>query len=111
MPNWSKKNIILVPVLAVITFVLYSNTLNSPFALDDYHNIIANKPIRITEFSIAALDEIVNKSLVKNRPIANISLAANYYFHQYEVVGYHIFNIAIHILNGILLFFFVQSFF
>jgi tetratricopeptide (TPR) repeat protein len=108
MPTWSKKNIFLVPVLAVITFVLYSNTLNSPFALDDYHNIIANKPIRITEFSIAALDEIVNKSLVKNRPIANISLAANYYFHQYDVVGYHIFNIAIHILNGILLFFFVQ---
>ena len=108
MPNWSKKNIILIPFLAVITFVLYSNTLNSPFALDDYHNIIANKPIRITEFSFAALNEIVQESLVKNRPVANISLAANYYFHQYDVTGYHIFNIAIHILNGILLFFFVQ---
>jgi len=109
MPAWLRNNIVLIPLLAVITFVLYANTLNSPFVLDDYHNIIANKPIRITELSIATLSEAAQESLVKNRPVANISLALNYYFHQYDVTGYHLVNIIIHILNGILLFLFVQN--
>jgi tetratricopeptide (TPR) repeat protein len=108
IPNWFKKNIVLIPILAVIAFVLYTNTLHSPFALDDLHNIIANKPIRITEISFATLSEAARESLVKNRPVANISLALNYYFHQYTVTGYHLVNIFIHIINGILLFFFVQ---
>jgi tetratricopeptide (TPR) repeat protein len=108
MPHWLKNNIVLIPLLAVITFVLYANTLNSPFALDDYHNIIANKPIRITELSIEALNGIIQDSLIERRPVANISLALNYYFHQYDVSGYHHVNIVIHILNGIFFFLFVQ---
>jgi tetratricopeptide (TPR) repeat protein len=109
LPTWLKSNIFLIPFLAAITFILYVNTLNSPFVLDDYHNIIANKPIRITELSIATLSDTVHNSLLENRPVANISLAINYYFHQYNVTGYHLFNIVIHILNGVLLFLFVQN--
>jgi tetratricopeptide (TPR) repeat protein len=108
IPTWFKSKVFLLPFLAVITFILYANTLNSPFVLDDYHNIIANKPIRITELSIATLTNTVKNSLIENRPVANLSLAINYYFHQYNVTGYHLFNIFIHILNGFLLFLFVQ---
>jgi len=108
MPHRLKINIVLISFLALMGFALYANTVNSPFALDDYHNILANKPIRITELSGASLNETVRKSLIKNRPVANISLALNYYFHQYDVSGYHLVNIVIHILNGILLFFFMQ---
>jgi tetratricopeptide (TPR) repeat protein len=108
IPNWFNNNIVMLPVLAIVTFVLYTNTLHSPFVFDDLHNIIANKPIRITEISITTLSDAAQKSLVKNRPVANISLALNYYFHQYDVTGYHLVNIFIHVINGILLFFLVQ---
>lgn len=103
------SNAILVSILAVLTFLLYANTLNSPFAMDDWHNILANKHIRITDLSISTLNDVVTDSLLERRPVANISLALNYYFHQYDVTGYHIVNILIHIINGILLFYFVQS--
>ncbi|MDX1775444.1 MAG: hypothetical protein R3297_02575, partial [Desulfobulbales bacterium] len=108
MPNRLKIDIVLVPLLAAVTVVLYANTFDSPFALDDYHNIIANRPIRITEISLETLSEIVQNSLLERRPVANISLALNYYFHQYDVTGYHLVNIAIHVLNGILLYFFIH---
>jgi tetratricopeptide (TPR) repeat protein len=102
------STIFLVVLLAVTPFILYSNTFNSPFALDDLHNIIANKPIRITDLSFDALTDTFKNSLLENRPVANLSLAFNYYLHRYEVFGYHVFNIIIHSINGILLFFFLQ---
>ena len=44
-----------------------------------------------------------------NRPVANLSFALNYYFHQYDVIGYHVINIVIHIITGILLYFFLKT--
>jgi hypothetical protein len=35
----------------------------------------------------------------KTRPIALISFALNYYYHQYDPAGYHIVNIIIHFLS------------
>jgi tetratricopeptide (TPR) repeat protein len=109
LPNWLWSNTVPILFLVFFTTILYGNTLHSPFALDDYHNILANKPIRITEISYAKLKEVGQKSLLVNRPVANISLALNYYFHQYNVKGYHLFNIAVHILTGILLYIFVRK--
>jgi tetratricopeptide (TPR) repeat protein len=45
----------------------------------------------------------------KQRPIPYISFALNYYFHQYDVAGYHVVNILIHMITGILLYFFVRT--
>jgi tetratricopeptide (TPR) repeat protein len=44
----------------------------------------------------------------KNRPVAMLTFAFNYYFDEYNVVGYHLVNIFIHLINGILLFFFLK---
>jgi len=45
------------------------------------------------------------KSPASNRPVANISFALNYYFGKYDVTGYHVVNIIIHLINGILVYF------
>jgi tetratricopeptide (TPR) repeat protein len=45
----------------------------------------------------------------KNRPISKISFALNYYFHQYDLRGYHLVNILIHIITGIFLYLFLKS--
>ena len=107
VPGWLQSNTAIICFLCIWVSLLYSNTLQSPFALDDYHNILANKPIRITKISHASLTGVIQDSLIKNRPVANISLAINYYFQQYNVIGYHLFNITIHLLTGILLYIFV----
>jgi tetratricopeptide (TPR) repeat protein len=44
-----------------------------------------------------------------SRPVANISFALNYYFHQYHVLGYHLVNILIHAATAILLYLFVKT--
>ena len=44
----------------------------------------------------------------KNRPVAMLSFAFNYYFGKYNVVGYHLVNILVHITTGILLFIFLK---
>jgi hypothetical protein len=79
------------------------NTFNSPFIFDDFQNILLNPHIRMTSITPEGIAEAF-KGPCMTRPLANLSFALNYYFGQYNVQGYHLVNIIIHILNGILLY-------
>jgi tetratricopeptide (TPR) repeat protein len=96
-------------VFVGLCFLIYSNTLKSPFVLDDSPNIQQNRHIRLTELALKDIVAAGFKSPSSNRPIANITFALNYYFHQYNLFGYHCTNIIIHILTGIFLFLFVKN--
>ena len=93
-------------IFCCLTFIIYSNTLNVPFVFDDRINISDNPPIRINELTVSNLLDAAFKSPVPNRPLANLSLALNYYIHKYELPGYHIVNIVIHSFIAIILYFF-----
>lgn len=94
---------------AGVVIAIYSNTLRAPFVFDDIPNIRMNTHIQVTEFSADALWDAAFKSICRNRPVANISFAMNYYFHGYDLSGYHLVNIMVHILTGILFFFLVRD--
>ncbi|MBW1672238.1 MAG: tetratricopeptide repeat protein, partial [Deltaproteobacteria bacterium] len=65
--------------------------------------------MRITDFGFNEIRKAAfGKHSPQNRPVGNITFALNYYFHQYSVKGYHIINIIIHMLNGILLYLFIN---
>jgi len=96
-------------VIVGLGIFIYSNTLESPFYFDDRANITENTRIRLTELSLKGIYEAGFKSILSQRPIANISFALNYYFGEYNIVGYHYVNIGIHILAGIFLYFFVKN--
>ena len=96
-------------IMLLVVFSIYGNTLEHPFIFDDTQNILLNTGIRINSINYDSLQGVLDKSALTNRPVANISLALNYYFHQYKVTGYHLFNITIHFLNGILLFLFLEQ--
>lgn len=100
---------ILVLFLCVVTFCAYSNTLQSPFVFDDTGNIIENTHIRWDHLSLENVMKVATQSLSKNRPVANISFALNYYFDGYDVAGYRLVNVLIHIASGIFLFFVVKA--
>ena len=97
--------------LVLLTFVLaglllYGHTLQVPFYLDDFNNI-RDKLDAITSLS---LDELINcafKSGMPRRPLADLSFGLNYYFHGHNLPGYHLVNITIHVLNGMLLYIFL----
>lgn len=102
--NQSHKILLFVLLLAVAGIAVYSHTLHVPFYLDDTVNIVENRHIRLDELTWHGLGDAAFKSLARTRPVANLSFAFNYYVHQDTTAGYHVVNIAIHILTGMALF-------
>ena len=98
-------------VFALFTFfvgITYANSLHAPFLFDDTHNIQKNHYLKLNTLSVENLRLAAIKSPIRNRPVANISFALNYYFHRDWLPGYHLVNIAIHLLTGIFLFLFLN---
>ncbi len=107
--NVPKHETLLLFLLAVVIILIYAETLTSPFILDDIHNIRDNPHIRVPFLSFKNLAWAGFQSPLANRPVANISFALNYYFHGYNLVGFHVVNILIHIASGIFLYLLVQA--
>ena len=96
-------------ILAAAVFGLYANTLDSSFHLDDERVIWDNPPIFMRSITWDNLVEAAFASKIKTRPVSHISFALNYYFHRLDLRGYHIVNIIIHIITGILLFYLIKA--
>ena len=97
-------------VFAALIFLIYSNTLESPFVFDDIPGITENPDIRLHELNLKNVTQAAfGKQSSKSRPVGNITFALNYYFHQYASRGYHLVNIIIHILAGVILFYFLKT--
>lgn len=96
-------------VICILFFGIatYFGTLNHSFHFDDWPNIENNPSIQISELSYDSLRS-VSETFLTNRPVAYISFALNYYFHGLDVTGYHLVNVFIHLLTGILLYYFVH---
>jgi hypothetical protein len=81
-------------VIAVMILIAYSNTFTASFHFDDNPSIVDNATIkRVTADNIITI-------LKGNRPLVSLSLMLNYKLGGLNVVGYHIFNIALHIANS-----------
>ena len=91
-------------LLAVLCIAVYSNTLDVPYVFDDARNIAQNKHIRVDHLDWSSLFDAAVNSPSSSRPVANVSFALNYYFGEYDVAGYHLTNIIVHLLNGILVY-------
>jgi protein O-mannosyl-transferase len=100
-----KIDIFFLCLLAIITGLLYSNTLHGEFLFDDLRLILHNPQIKISELSFESLISAASTT----RPVAMLSFALNHYFHQDNVTGYHIINIIIHFLSGFFLYLFLKS--
>lgn len=83
-------------LIAIATIVAYSNSLSGQFIVDDALSIIQNRAIRelwpLTDY------------LASSRPLVDYSLGINYALHGLEREGYHVVNLAIHLLAAWTLF-------
>jgi tetratricopeptide (TPR) repeat protein len=101
--NW--RILVLFFLLIVIS---YSNSFSVPFHFDDFSNISENSRLHLdnlypeTIYDAAFKNKSGNRKLY--RPVSNLSIAVNWYLGQSDVIGYHIFNISIHIFTAFFLY-------
>lgn len=105
-----KKTAFSVLLIALVSLIAYSNTFHVPFVFDDEGQVQDNLMIRNLHNFVLSLQGH-NFSHMKDyifeprRFIGYLSFALNYYFGGINVVGFHIVNLAIHLINGILVYF------
>jgi tetratricopeptide (TPR) repeat protein len=83
-------------LIALSVLAVYSNAYDCPFVFDDERSIVERETIRDPR-NYTSLAE-----LLKPRAIVDLTFALNYSLGRLEPFGYHLVNILIHILNGLL---------
>ena len=105
----SKYETLLLSLLAIVVILIYADTLTAPFIFDDIRNIRDNPHIRVPSLSLNNLTRAGFQSPESSRPVGNISFALNYYFNGFNLVGFHLVNILIHLAGGFFLYFFSKA--
>lgn len=113
--NILSKPLIHILLIAVLCFLVYSNTFNVPFVFDDIELYVVENP------AIKDLQNFINfswldsapiaqtwKDQFRNRIIGHFTFALNYKIHGYNVTGYHIVNFIIHISNALLFYWLIR---
>ena len=94
-------------LIVVIGSIVYSNSIYNGFHYDDIHSIVENFHIRDIDnwssyfVSTEFFSVDINKSMY--RPVLLLTYGINYALGGYDVTGYHVFNVLIHICNSLLL--------
>ncbi len=104
-------------MLALLTFLIYANSLNGGFVFDDTIIVSGNESIQ--GLDLEHLRNIFGQHYWKAvessgglyRPLVMLSYAANYAAGGNDPVGYHLVNVLIHALNGILVFLVMEALF
>jgi tetratricopeptide (TPR) repeat protein len=102
-------------ILVLVTFGVYSNSLNAPFIFDDIHKIVNNPDIK----KLSNLPEKLiypyskeHKTFNRNdpsRPLVYLTYTLNYHFGKLNPFGYHLVNVFLHVFNVILMFFLTKK--
>jgi hypothetical protein len=95
-------------LIVVVTVAVYTNSLDNSFHYDDIHSLVQNPHIR----SLSNLPAFFYDSQTFSgwgdramyRPLVLASYALNHATGGYQVRGYHLVNLVVHLLNVILVF-------
>ncbi len=94
-------------LMAGVVLALYANTLNAPFQWDGEEFVLKNSFVTekglIFEPSRASGHKWY--AGVTRRYTGYLSFALNYSLHGNSPVGYHVFNITVHVMNSLLVYF------
>ena len=95
-------------LLFLLVFCVYSNTFNASWHMDDYPNIVENPKLHPPDLNPQSLYQSFfarpGRPDKLHRPAACLTLALNWYWGGGDVSGYHLVNIAIHLLTAMFLY-------
>ena len=102
------RHLIAIGLIAGVALLAYSNTFHVPFHFDDRPNIIQNPNVQIKVFTWDNIERLIQNTYKESiRVFSYFTLALNYYFGGFNVFGYHLVNLFIHIASGIFLYWFL----
>lgn len=97
-------------ILVISIAIVYRQSFHSPFLLDDYGNIIGHHVIEIENLSFDSFQKAWFGPHINNsRKISYLTFAINFWWTGYNPFGFHLVNVAIHILCALFLFLFVHQ--
>jgi protein O-mannosyl-transferase len=108
MAQRTKLHLVALALLGCAVTAVYGPSLSAPFVLDDDISVGGNSSI-VNLWPLVGdseypgpLNALPNYPTA-GRPLVNYSLALNYHFGKLNPIGYHIFNMAVHVLSAMLL--------
>ena len=102
------RHLIAIGLIVGVALLAYSNTFHVPFHFDDRPNITQNPNVQIKVFSWDRIERLIKYTYKESiRVFSYFTFALNYYFGGFNVFGYHLVNLLIHIASGIFLYVFL----
>ena len=102
--GFDRRHALPVVGLYVLGIVIYLNTFSVPFVFDDIPNIVENPAAQLRVLSVDGLYRAAFEGVSARRPVANLSFALNHWLGGFDVRGYHLVNVLVHIANGLLVY-------
>jgi Flp pilus assembly protein TadD len=90
-------------LLVLVGLVVFANGLTAPFIYDDNESVLTNTSILHIQ-NPSETFSAPNDTPSAGRPLVNLSLAVNYALGGFSPLGYHVWNLGVHLLNALLLF-------
>lgn len=117
--NFKNSKIIYILASCLLVFIVYFNSLNNKFVFDDQFLVVNNPFIKSFKFlpdifknDIFRYTELVSSPVSQRyRPIQILTYAMDYKLWKLNPIGFHLTNILIHLLNGILTYYLLRSVF
>ena len=107
----NKQRLIAAILIIFVGFGCYFNSLNSPFIWDDTGLITHNSLIKDFKYApkIFLTDLFNQKSTGNNfyRPLQSLSYMLDYHFYKLDAYGYHLTNVILQIIVGLLVYSFI----
>jgi tetratricopeptide (TPR) repeat protein len=102
--SWRWEPFLAAGVIVLATLAVYANSFRGVFVFDDEPAIVNNPTIRHLWPVARLLSPPRHGETVSGRPLLNLTFALNYSLGGTNVWGYHVVNLAIHILAALTLF-------
>lgn len=103
-------NCLPIALIAILSIGVYANTLKNGFVFDDVFTIVDNPLIK----DINNLPKLFNKDYftlsaeITYRPVVTLTYFMDYAIYGLKPWGYHLTNILLHTINGVLLYMFLK---
>ncbi|HAK88618.1 MAG TPA: tetratricopeptide repeat-containing protein [Nitrospiraceae bacterium] len=106
------KTLVHIILISIFCLLAYANTFDVPFQFDDNVFILSNPLVKNLNFFFEpakAKDVVPEKAYngFQRRYIGYLTFALNYKLSGTDAAGYHVFNLSVHFINALLVYFLV----